>query len=210
MEKKRECGMKYFKDKEEKIEFPFVQALWLSVEQIKKRTKRSVIVIVSIALGIALLTHLEMTNIIFLSYVKSTGIMIEAYQFWLIIVSLFVCGVGLINSNLITTYERYREIGIMKCLGALDQHVIKLFLLEAVIFGLVGGVFGFSVGSLTAILTSCIQLGVNILWQIPLGVVLQYMGLTISLSIVLCIISTIFPALKAARYNPVDALRYEI
>ncbi|UCH03049.1 MAG: FtsX-like permease family protein, partial [Candidatus Bathyarchaeota archaeon] len=195
--------MKYFKDRKEKIEFPFVQALWLSVEQIKKRTKRSVIVIVSIALGIALLTHLEMTNIIFLSYMKSTGIMIEAYQFWLIIVSLFVCGVGLINSNLITTYERYREIGIMKCLGALDQHVIKLFLLEAIIFGLVGGVFGFSVGSLTAILTSCIQLGVNILWQIPLGVVLQYLGLTTSLSIVLCIISTIFPALKAARYNPV-------
>jgi ABC-type lipoprotein release transport system permease subunit len=202
--------LKYFKDRKKKIEFPFLQALWLSVEQIKKRTKRSVIVIISIALGIALLTHLEMTNVIFLAYEKSTGITIEAYQFWLIIVSLFVCGVGLINSNLITTYERYREIGIMKCLGALDRHVIKLFLIEAFIFGLVGGVLGFSAGSLTAILTSCIQLGFNILWQIPLATALQYLGLTTSLSIVLCVISTIFPALKAARYNPVDALRHNI
>jgi ABC-type antimicrobial peptide transport system permease subunit len=67
------------------------------------------------------------------------GSTMEAYQFWLIIVSLFVCGIGLINANLIAIYERYREIGTMKCLGAMDQHVMKLFLIESLIFGAIGG-----------------------------------------------------------------------
>lgn len=201
---------KKFQGGKGKIELPFLEAFWISVEQIRKRLKRSIIVVGSIALGIALLTHLEMTNIIFASYMKSMGITIEAYQFWLIIVSLFVCGIGLINANLIATYERYREIGTMKCLGALDQHVIKLFLIEALILGLVGGLLGFSIGTLAAIASSSFQLGTNVLWITPLEATLQYLGLTISLSVVLSVVSTVYPALRAARLNPVEALRYNV
>ena len=90
------------------IEMPLVEAIQIGSEQIKKRLKRSIIIICSIALGIALFTYLEMTNIIFQIYMNTTGTAIETYQFWLIIVSLFVCGIGLINANLIATYERYR------------------------------------------------------------------------------------------------------
>ena len=193
-----------------RIEFPLSEAFWISVEQIRKRLKRSLVVVGSIALGISLLTHLEMTNVILAAYMKNMDIAIEAYQFWLIVVSLLVCGIGLVNANLIAVYERFREIGTMKCLGALDQHVMKLFLIESLIFGLVGGVLGFAIGTLTAIASSSVQLGTNVLWITPLNTTLKYLALITGLSALLSVISTVYPAVRAAKLNPVEALRHNI
>jgi putative ABC transport system permease protein len=193
-----------------RIEFPLIEAFWISVEQIRKRLKRSLVVVGSIALGISLLTHLEMTNVILAAYMKNMDIAIEAYQFWLIVVSLLVCGIGLVNANLIAVYERFREIGTMKCLGALDQHVMKLFLIESLIFGLVGGVLGFAIGTLTAIASSSVQLGTNVLWITPLNTTLKYLALITGLSALLSVISTVYPAVRAAKLNPVEALRHNI
>lgn len=192
------------------MEFPFREAFWMSLEQIRKRLKRSIILVGSIALGISLLTHLEMTNVILATYMSSMGSTMEAYQFWLIIVSLFVCGIGLINANLIAIYERYREIGTMKCLGAMDLHVMKLFLIESLIFGAVGGVLGFSFGTITAIASSSVQLGINALSFTPLEAILRYLAISTGLSVLLSVISTMYPALRAARLNPVEALRHNI
>jgi len=193
-----------------RIEFPLSEAFWISVEQIRKRLKRSLVVVGSIALGISLLTHLEMTNVILAAYMKNMDIAIEAYQFWLIVVSLLVCGIGLVNANLIAVYERFREIGTMKCLGALDQHVMKLFLIESLIFGLVGGVLGFAIGTLTAIASSSVQLGTNVLWITPVNTTLKYLALITGLSALLSVISTVYPAVRAAKLNPVEALRHNI
>lgn len=199
-----------FRGKGKRVEFPFREAFWMSLEQIRKRLKRSIILVGSIALGISLLTHLEMTNVILATYMSSMGSTMEAYQFWLIIVSLFVCGIGLINANLIAIYERYREIGTMKCLGAMDQHVMKLFLIESLIFGAVGGVLGFSFGTITAIASSSVQLGINALSFTPLEGILRYLAISTGLSVLLSVISTMYPALRAARLNPVEALRHNI
>ena len=194
----------------ERVEFPIREAFWMSLEQIRKRLKRSIIVVGSIALGISLLTHLEMTNVILATYMSSMGTTMEAYQFWLIVVSLFVCGIGLINANLIAIYERYREIGIMKCLGALDQHVMKLFLVESLVFGLVGGVLGFSFGAITAIASSSAQLGINVLGFTPLEATLRNLAVTTGLSVLISVVSTVYPALRAARLNPVEALGHNV
>lgn len=193
-----------------RVELPLFEAFWISFEQIRKRSTRSAIVIASIVLGVAFMTYLQMTNVILSAYMKREGTVIEAYQFWLVVVSLFVCGVGIVNSTLIATYERYREICTMKCLGALDQHIFKLFLIEASLFGLSGGVFGFILGSTIAMVSSCFQLGLDILWRTPLMEILQLFGLTTILSTTLSIISTTYPALKAARLNPVEAMRYDV
>lgn len=193
-----------------RIELPLSEALWISLEQIRKRFTRSAIVIASIAFGIAFMTYLQMTNLIFSAYTRQEGTIIEAYQFWLVVVALLVCGVGLVNSTLIAIYERYREIATMKCLGALDQHVMKLFLIEAFFFGLSGGVFGFILGSVIATISSCSQLGLDALWRIPVMEMLQLFCFTTILSVILSIISTTYPALKAARLNPVEALRYDV
>lgn len=193
-----------------RIELPFSEAFRISLEQIRKRFARSMIVVLSVALGIAFMSYLQMTNVILNAYMRQEGTVIEAYQSWLVIVSLFVCGVGLVNSMLIATYERYREIGTMKCLGALDQHILKLYLIEAFLFGLSGGVLGFILGSSVATLSSILQLGLNALWRTPILETLQLFGLTIVLSVILSVTATAYPALKAAKLNPVEALRYDI
>ena len=103
------------------IEFPILEAARISVEHIRKRLYRSLIIVCTIDLGIALLIHLEVTNILYAAHLREAGLALEGYQFWLIIISLLVCGIGLINANLIAIYERYREIGTMKFLGALSS-----------------------------------------------------------------------------------------
>ncbi len=202
--------MKSSKNLGRKIELPLFEAFWISFEQIRKRSTRSTIVIASIVLGVAFMTYLQMTNVILSAYMKQEEVVVEAYQFWLVVVSLFVCGVGIVNSTLIATYERYREISTMKCLGALNQHILKLFLIEAFLFGLSGGVFGFLLGSTIALVSSYFQLGLDILWRTPLIETLQLFGLTTMLSMTLSIISTIYPALKAARLNPVEGMRHDV
>jgi len=193
-----------------KITFPLSEAFSISLEQIKRRFLRSFIVVTSIVLGVAFMSYLIMTNVIVNAFMREAGASVEAYQFWLVIVSFFVCGISLINATLIAIYERYKEIGTMKCLGALDQHILKLFFIEAFLFGLIGGVMGFLSGTLIAALSSVFQFGIGVIWKIPPVETLTYMGLTTLLSIVLSIGTTIYPALKAARLNPVEALSFEI
>ena len=98
----------------------------------------------------------------------------------------------------------------MKCLGALDQHVMKLFLVEAMVFGVVGGVGGFAFGALTALASSSIQLGVNVLAFTPVDAVLRYLGGATGLAVILSVVSTVYPAVRAARLPPVEALRHDI
>ena len=193
-----------------KIKLPISEAFLISIEQIRTRFQRSMIMVASIGLGIAFMTHLTMTNVIFNAYMEEVGTTVEAYQFWLLIISAFVCCVGLINSTLIGVYERYIEIGTMKCLGALDQHILALFIIEAFLLGLFGGIIGFIIGTITATTSSIFQLGFAVLQKIPIVDVFKYLGLTTIISIMLSVSSTILPALRAAKLKPVEALRYHV
>lgn len=193
-----------------RVELPLAEAIKISFEQIWKRIERSIIIIGSITCSIALLSYIEMTNIIFAYSLNEAGITIEAYQFWLVIVSLLVCVLGLINANLIAIYERFREIGTMKCLGALDQHIIKLFFIEAFILGLIGGLIGSILGLAAAVASSYTQIGIEVIKNIPLLLTIQRLGLITSLSVILSTISIIYPTLKAVKLNPVEALKYNV
>jgi len=192
------------------VRLPLSDSLWISLENIRKRQTRSIIVVMSTALGISYLTYFLVTNLIFSTFLQGKEGAIEAYNFWLIVVSIVICAVSLINSTMIAILERYNEIGTMKCLGAPDNHIMRLLLIESALLGLGGGFIGFTFGAVTGILSCCLELGLIVLRGLPLTGFLGLSGQTMVFSVVLSIISTAYPAIRAAKLNPVEALHYDV
>lgn len=197
-------------DMKREIHFPLSDALQISLEHIRKRLTRSIIVVASTALGTSYLTYFLATNTIISSSLGKAGESVEAYHFWLIVISIFICGVSLVNSTLISVLERYREIGMMKCIGALDRHILSLLVIEAFLLGLAGGVIGFTFGAATSIVSCYFELGFNVFQGLPLTGISALFGLVILFSVTLSVISTAYPAIRAARLNPVEALHYDV
>lgn len=129
-------------------------------------------------------------------------------------ISLFVAAIGIINTMIMATYERIREIGVMRACGATRATIRHLFTFEAAMLGFWGGIFGllislglgkvagFIVGKYGASLGS---LPVDHIGDFPWWLMVGVIALTTFLGM----ISGLIPAIKAARLNPVEALRYE-
>ncbi|MEE9521014.1 MAG: ABC transporter permease [Dehalococcoidales bacterium] len=120
-------------------------------------------------------------------------------------ISLLVGGIGIMNIMLVSVTERTREIGIRKAVGAKRRDILIQFLLEAAMLSSVGGGIGIAGGWMVSRLASRIEIGGQ---TIPSVVSPDIVILAISVSVLIGIISGIYPALRAARLNPIDALHY--
>jgi ABC-type antimicrobial peptide transport system permease subunit len=127
--------------------------------------------------------------------------------------ALTVSSLGIINTLVMAILERRREIGILKALGAADRDVQRLFFVEAGAMGLLGGVVGVAIGWLIG---RALTFGTNLylarqqLPSIDLSSVHWWMvGAAIAISVGVSLVAGIYPAARAARLNPVEALRYE-
>lgn len=127
--------------------------------------------------------------------------------------ALTVASIGIVNTLVMAILERRREIGIMKAVGASDADVRGLFFAEAGAMGLLGGVCGTALGW---IIGRVINFGTNIylkrqgfppehIWSVPVWLVAGALGF----SFVVSLLSGLYPASRAARLDPVQALRYE-
>ena len=123
-------------------------------------------------------------------------------------ISLAVGGIGIMNTMYTSVLERTKEIGAMKAIGANQKHILLIFLFESGLIGLVGGLIGavfgtlfaFSVGTIASLL-GYDYLSISILWSVILFALL--------FAFIIGMISGLWPAYKASKLNPVDALRYE-
>ncbi len=200
------------KSEEYKVRFPLSEAISFSVESIRRRFTRALITIVSIILGIAFLSAiLTIARIVVALSGPSAGAeALPSYQLWMAIIALLVCGVGIVNSMLMSVTERYKEIGTIKTLGAEDIHILEIFLIEGVIMGAIGGVFGGIAGWGVAFGIYYFQSGAPATVTAAALSSLDIVAVSMVLSLVLSLVSSIIPAYLAAKLNPVEALRYEV
>jgi putative ABC transport system permease protein len=120
-------------------------------------------------------------------------------------ISLFVGGIGIMNIMLVSVSERTREIGLRKALGAKPPVVLLQFLVEAVVLCLIGGMVGLAIG---VGLTKLVAFAPNFPIK-EIGVPLPAIVIGLGFSAGVGVIFGILPAIKAARLNPIDALRHE-
>ena len=115
-----------------------------------------------------------------------------------LVVGLF----GVINTMMSSVNERIKDIGIMRAAGASRNQIMRIFIYEAVIIGIMGGIFGYLAGTLLAYIV-----GPLVFEGIDINFVLQYLPLSLALAILVAAIAAVYPALRATRIRVADAFR---
>jgi ABC-type antimicrobial peptide transport system permease subunit len=207
----------------------FKKSLEISFKSIRVRFFRSMITTMSLVLAVSFLSFVRVgtdaangllatgdpelhQSLLNAGYdlepgVTSTGS--SAKERWIVILSLLVCVVGIVNAQLMAVTERFREIGTIKCLGALDSFVLRLFVLEAGMQGLAGAGIGSLLGAMAALLSGLIRFGF-VAWQnISWLAVLLSIAFATAIGCLLSLLGVMYPAMVAARMQPVEAMRVE-
>ena len=117
-------------------------------------------------------------------------------------ISLLVGGIGIMNIMLVSVTERTREIGIRKAVGARRSDILLQFLIEAVVLSVLGGIIGIGLGAGVSAI-------VNSLGAFTTRITVGAVSLAVGFSIVVGLFFGIYPATRASRLSPIDALRYE-
>ena len=118
------------------------------------------------------------------------------------LISLVVGGVGIMNIMLVSVTERTREIGLRMAVGARSHHILRQFLVEAVVLCLFGGAMGILLGRGASILVRSIM-------HWPTETSLPAIVAAVAVSATVGIVFGFYPAWKASRLDPIEALRYE-
>ena len=211
------------------IVLPWSKSLGMAMNSLRIRFFRSLITTFSLVLAIAFLGYTltgsaiarelfrihgdaAMPLLIEAGYsLDSTGSGITAgpKELWLMVLSLLVCTVGIINAQLMSVTERFREIGIMKCLGALDRMILRLFLLEALALGLFGAGAGAVLGLVVAWASSFLHFGALDYGQMHILPLLAEATKAWGTGIGLSILGVLYPAILAAKLHPIIVMKEE-
>jgi putative ABC transport system permease protein len=213
------------------VVLPWKQTINMCISNVKHRMGRSILTFICIAVVVAFfmssLTYQSAvanwsarTDIHTVAVLEKAGIVThdEAQikkqrdeSIWLMTLSGILCLIGITNTILMSVTERFREIGTLKCLGALDNFIIRLFMIESALIGVLASIVGCAIGFILA--------------YIRLGAVFEFKLLSIGtcasalwaslptsfgLGTILTILASIYPTYVASRMKPVDAMRVEV
>lgn len=211
------------------IALPFRKSLEIAFLSIRVRFFRSLVTTMSLVLAVAFLCFMRSSNDFAQGFLATGGVEAQqaviqagydlslttmtiaasAKQRWLVTLSLLVCIVGIINAQLMSVTERFREIGTMKCLGALDRFIVRLFILEASMQGLAGSLGGAVLGLTAAAASATLSFGPAALAAATVQPLARSVLLAVVTGTLLSLIGVIYPAIIAARMQPVEAMRVE-
>ena len=118
-------------------------------------------------------------------------------------ISLLVGGIGIMNIMLVSVNERTREIGIRKAVGGRRRDILSQFLIEAITLTGTGGLLGILLGWAITVVVKQIQSGV------PISITPGTVAVAVGVSVAIGVIFGLYPAMRAARLHPIEALRYE-
>jgi putative ABC transport system permease protein len=213
------------------VVLPWRQSIRICAGAIKTRPSRSLLTLSGVVLAVAfmagVMTSAKLvdavvrqgdTNTVF-ALSRSMGLDVgsEAARLiqrrrdtWLIGLSIAVATVGIANSVLMSVTERFREIGTMKCLGALDSFIVRLFFLESAFAGLLGSAVGAILGIALAAGRLAAVIGPR---AFPFGslaeAAIHVFASALAVGTLITVLAAIYPAYVAARMQPVEALRVE-
>lgn len=149
-----------------------------------------------------------------LENMKQTSVLIQTVLGGIGAVSLFVAAIGITNTMVMSIYERTKEIGVMKVIGAQLKDIKRLFLFEAAMIGLIGGIFGIGISYGISVLINSVLSGMNgssgyygpqLLSDIPLWLSLSGMGFSTFIGLV----AGYYPAVRATKLSALEAIRTE-
>jgi hypothetical protein len=211
------------------VVLPLGKSLEIAYKSIQVRFFRSLITTMSLVLAVSFLCFVRVSNDVANGFLASnepalreeltrsgydleptdTSVGSSPKQRWIIILSLLVCVVGIVNAQLMAVTERFREIGTMKCLGALDRFVLRLFLMEAAMQGIAGATVGGIAGAAFSLLNSLVRYGGIAITSVSWMEVLFSIFLSICVGCLLSLLGVLYPALLASKMQPVEAMRVE-
>ncbi len=213
---------------EKQAQLPFSRAFEIAWKNIRVRLLRSLLVTSGIILALAFLTYIVCDDTLkrhiakhgspeLLERLKKAAVLkalddadARMQTWWLVGLALMVSFVGILNAMLLSVTERFSEIGTMKCLGALDFLIVELFLLESTLQGFVGTAIGVTIGLGLALLEGWTVYGSEMWGLIPFAELAKLLLVCLLAGTALTVVGALYPAWRAAKMQPVDAMRSEI
>jgi putative ABC transport system permease protein len=207
---------------------PLRRVVGIAWQGIKVRLLRSALVFASISLAIAFLIYTLLTEA-FLLYVPHNGTaqLVESLERqgilhaldqadqaiqtrWMVGLALLISFVGITNSMVMSVSERTREIGTMKCLGATDDFIVRLYIIESLFQGILGTMLGLLIGPMLGFFEGWRTFGGEVWGLLPPGVLILQFAATFVVGVLLTIGGALYPAIRAARMDPIEALRTDV
>lgn len=202
------------------VSLPLGKAVQIALRSLRARLMRSVLTLLTVVVAIAFLSStwagslceppIQAAALAGQGLTEAAAPPAPARGAWLMSLSLLVALVGISNAMLMSVMERFREIGTMKCLGALDSFILKLFLLESTFLGAAGTLAGVAMGLLLNLLLLWQRFG-GAAWRAMPWPRLAWVGAgSFLIGIAITAAAALYPAWKAARMDPIAAMRVDV